>query len=126
MPAAVRHVLVMDDDPEILELLKTVIAGEGHAADTASSGREGLKMLESREYDLILCDIVMPGFDGTRVFEEIAVRWPHLLGRLVFISGYGDGLDERARTFIASRGVPMIGKPFDKHEIAAAIRGKEY
>lgn len=126
MPASVRHVLVIDDDPEILELLGTVIAGEGHRADTAASGHDGLKMLETREYDLILCDIVMPGFDGTRVFEEMAVRWPHLLGRFIFISGYGDGLDERARSFISGRGVPIIGKPFDKHEISEAIKGKEY
>lgn len=52
-----RRILVVDDDPEILDLLATMIATEGHVADTAGDGRAGLEKIAACEYGLILCDI---------------------------------------------------------------------
>ena len=59
------------------------------------------------------------------VYEALQRQWPHLLGRLVFISGYADALDERLRTFITQNGVPIISKPFKRSQISEAIKGKE-
>jgi CheY-like chemotaxis protein len=123
---AERRILVVDDDPEILDLLATMIATEGHEADTAADGRAALEKIAAREYDLILCDIIMPGLDGAGLYEALQRRWPHLLGRLVFISGYADALDERLRGFIAQNSVPIISKPFKRAQISEAIKGKEF
>ena len=122
----VRRILVVDDDPEILDLLATMIATEGHTADTAVDGRAALEKIAALEYDLILCDIIMPGLDGAGLYDALQRRWPHLLGRLVFVSGYADGLDERLRQFIAQNNVPIISKPFKRAQISEAIKGKEY
>ena len=121
-----RRILVVDDDPEILDLLVTMIGTEGHAADTAGDGNAALAKIAAREYDLILCDIIMPGLDGAGVYDALQRRWPHLLGRLVFISGYADALDDRLRTFIAQNSVPIISKPFERAQISEAIKGKEF
>ena len=121
-----RRVLVVDDDPEILDLLATMIATEGHVADTAGDGRAALEKIAACEYDLILCDIIMPGLDGAGLYEALQRRWPHLLGRLVFISGYADALDDRLSGFITQNNVPIISKPFKRAQISEAIKGKEF
>jgi CheY-like chemotaxis protein len=121
-----RRVLVVDDDPEILDLLATMIATEGHVADTAGDGRAALEKIAVCEYDLILCDIIMPGLDGAGLYEALRHRWPHLLGRLVFISGYADALDDRLSGFIEQNSVPIISKPFKRAQISEAIKGKEF
>jgi CheY-like chemotaxis protein len=124
--SAERRILIVDDDPDILDLLATMIATEGHAADTAADGHAALEKIAAREYDLILCDIIMPGLDGAGLYEALQRQWPHLLGRLVFISGYADALDERLRGFIAQNNVPIISKPFKRAQISEAIKGKEF
>ena len=124
--SADRRILVVDDDPEVLDLLVAMIATEGHKADTASDGNAALAKIAAREYDLILCDIIMPGIDGAGVYDALQRRWPHLLGRLVFISGYADALDERLQKFISLNGVPIISKPFKRAQISEAIKGKEF
>lgn len=58
------------------------------------------------------------------VYEAWKRQWPHLLGHLVFISGYAEALDERLRTFITQNSVP-ISKPFKRSQISKAIKGKE-
>ena len=121
-----RRILVVDDDPDILDLLATMIGTEGHAADTAADGQAALEKIAAREYDLILCDIIMPGLDGAGLYDALQRRWPHMLGRLVFISGYADALDERLRGFIAQNNVPIISKPFKRAQISEAIKGKEF
>ena len=116
----------MDDDPEILDLLATMIVTVGHVADTAVDGRAALEKIAACEYDLILCDIIMPGLDGVGLYEALQRRWPHLLGRLVFISGYADALDDRLSGFIAQNNLPIISKPFKRAQISEAIKGKEF
>jgi CheY-like chemotaxis protein len=126
MPSQARQILVVDDDAEVLDLLAALIEAEGHVADTASDGRIALEKVAAREYDLILCDIIMPGIDGAGVYDALQRQWPHLLGRLVFISGYADALDERLRAFITQNSVPIIAKPFKRSQISEAIKGKEF
>lgn len=69
----VRRVMVVDDDPEFLELLSRMLYACDHALEvvTASSGEEALAVLRSVLPDLMLLDIVMPGIDGWRVLEEM-------------------------------------------------------
>ncbi|NIA13051.1 MAG: response regulator [Nitrospiraceae bacterium] len=64
-------VLCVDDDPEVLGFLSSLLKTEGFAADVAKSGQDALERLASHEYGLVLLDIAMPGLDGWEVCRRI-------------------------------------------------------
>jgi len=84
---AKRHVLVIDDDAVVGRSFDRVLSGKGYEVDTALNGEEGLKDIESQDYDVIFTDIKMPGMDGLEVAERIKARCPWT--PVVVITGYG-------------------------------------
>ena len=61
---AKRHVLVIDDDAVVGRSFDRVLSNKGYDVDTALNGEQGLKDIESQDYDVIFTDIKMPGMDG--------------------------------------------------------------
>jgi DNA-binding NtrC family response regulator len=68
------RILVIDDEDDIRESLETLLTLEGYAVDEAANGGEGLRKLETREYDLILLDLMMPDRSGMDVLKDIRQR----------------------------------------------------
>ncbi|AAD36430.1 chemotaxis protein CheY [Thermotoga maritima MSB8] len=66
-----KRILVVDDEPNIRELLKEELQEEGYEIDTAENGEEALKKFFSGNYDLVILDIEMPGISGLEVAGEI-------------------------------------------------------
>jgi CheY-like chemotaxis protein len=66
-----RRVLVVDDDPLILEVLKTVLDLEEFDVVTAADGEAGLERLREQRPDVVVCDVMMPGIDGLEVCRRI-------------------------------------------------------
>lgn len=64
-------ILVVDDDPQALEFLQTVLAREGFGVITASDGKEGIRLAKEKRPDLILLDLLMPEMDGFQVLENL-------------------------------------------------------
>ncbi|MCA9560769.1 MAG: response regulator, partial [Myxococcales bacterium] len=64
-------VLVVDDDVDFLELFSRQIAALGHQAVTADSGAAALDVLRTQAFDVVVCDLVMPGFDGHDVLASV-------------------------------------------------------
>src|SRR5260370_36622867 len=83
------RILVVDDQPEVAELVQAVLKDEGHAADAVYSGQAALDRLTQTVYDLVVCDLRIPGVDGKSVFRAVAQ-----LGSsrpvVLFMTGYGD------------------------------------
>lgn len=65
------RILVVDDDPEILSLLRRGLAYEGYTVDTAADGTEALAKARDKEPDLVILDIMMPGIDGIEVSKRL-------------------------------------------------------
>ncbi len=103
-------VLVVDDEPEIRQMLSTILGDAGHQVVTAVSAREALQRMDSAHFDVILVDMRMPEFDGRALFREIERRWPERARRVVFVTG--DTLSPTLREFTAGCGRPVIEKPF--------------
>lgn len=103
------RVLIIDDEPAILAVYPEVL-GSDYFVAVASTGRRALELIEREpEFDVILCDYMLPDLDGREMYEELKVRAPHMLDRLMFCSG---GLvSERAREFVDSIENPMLEKP---------------
>ena len=114
-----RTILVVDDEPDIAEMLGELLASAGHRIDVAASGNEALRRLARRPYDAILSDLKMPDLDGPGLYRRLRETHPHLLERVAFISG--DTLGMGASEFLAQTGRPLLEKPFVPAEVFQVV-----
>jgi PAS domain S-box-containing protein len=115
-------ILVVDDEPEVGETLRDLLAADGHAVDVVNSGAAALASLPQRPYDLVLSDIRMPGLDGRGLYHAVARRFPALLPRLVFLTG--DTLSRDTVDFLQHTGAPCISKPLVMDEVRRVVRAR--
>ncbi len=108
-PAPGKHVLVVDDEPEIVSLLRDILERAGHKVDEAEHGLEALARVGDTTYDAIFCDLRMPGLDGPGLRRQLLARHPIYRERMIFVTG--DLLD-RGRAVADLEGCPIIEKPF--------------
>jgi CheY-like chemotaxis protein len=114
------RILVVDDEPEVGQLLIDILERDGHRVDRASSGREALTCLANGEVDLILSDLRMPDLDGPALYRELAAQRPELLGRLVFMTG--DTLGGDLTGFLTETSLPVIEKPLDPEGLSRKVQ----
>jgi len=121
-PAATepRRILVVDDEPEIAELLAEVLAAEGHRVETVGDGATALERLRGRAHDLVVSDLRMPGLDGPALYQAVQRELPELARRFIFITG--DALGRQVKEFIEQNQAPSIGKPFSFEEVRRVVR----
>ena len=116
-------VLLIDDEAAVRASLRRYFERQGWTVDEAADGREGIEKLETvapdRDYDLIICDLKMPGVSGLDVHQWIRTRHQELLGRLVFASG--DTATPETAEFLASNECAVLEKPFELAELAATV-----
>src|SRR6185312_12197840 len=108
-PGNPSRILVVDDEPFIVQLVADMLIEEGYDVDTAENGLVALEQIRQRSYDLILSDLRMPALDGVGLYREVEQGWPDLSRRMVFISGTLD--QPEYQRFIAVSGVPILPKP---------------
>ena len=113
-------VLVVDDVPANVELLKTMLTREGYMVVTASDGEEALAMVTSAQPDLVLMDVLMPKLSGYEVCERIKHNPATRLTPVVLITA----LHERERKIqgINAGADDFLTKPVDPHELKARAR----
>src|SRR3989304_5084067 len=114
-PIGGKRVPVVADEPWIAEILTAMLAEDGHEVDTADQGLLALGMVQLRPYDLILCDIRMPGLDGPGFYAEIERVRPDLLGRILFVAGNFSSPEVEA--FLDRTGAPSLPKPFRQEDL---------
>ncbi len=68
------HILIVDDDPRITDLLRRILAYEGYSVTTAATGQEALNRVLERPPDLIILDIMLPGLNGLEVAKPVCPR----------------------------------------------------
>lgn len=121
-PKGVMHrVLVVDDDHDLMELLREVLTYENCEVDTATNGMEAIEQLHAHDYEAILCDLMMPRVDGEALYHEVAREYPYLADRFLFVTGQASrkaGFSD----FICRTGNHLIEKPFEIHELRRAVR----
>lgn len=111
------RILVVDDDPEILSLLRRGLTYEGYAVEEAQDGREALVKARERPPDLVILDVMMPGLDGLEVCQRLrqANDVPILmLSAKRTVADRVAGLDRGADDYLA--------KPFAFDELLARVR----
>jgi PAS domain S-box-containing protein len=113
------RVLVVDDEPEIADLLRELLEGAGYDVMTAESGAVALALLDEAAFDAVVSDLHMPDVDGATLWREIKSRWPALARRMLFVSG--DTLSPSVRQFLDDAHCGSLAKPFTKADLLLRI-----
>ncbi|MBN8735856.1 MAG: response regulator [Xanthomonadales bacterium] len=111
------HLLVVDDDIGILDLLRRYFAGQGFEVSTASNGAEMRSVLGRTGIDLVLLDLGLPGEDGFELTRQLRKSWN---GALIIITGRGDSVDRVVGLELGAD--DYVTKPFELRELLARIR----
>ncbi|MBW7850966.1 MAG: response regulator [Rhodospirillales bacterium] len=114
-----RRLLIVDDEPEIAQVLAEILSSAGHVVDVVDSGQAALDRLGDTDYDLIVSDIRMPNLDGPGLYRALLRKRPDLAARTIFITG--DTLGTTAAGFLRQTRRPCIEKPFDAAEVRRVI-----
>ena len=117
-----RRVLVVDDDPEIVTFLATLLELEGIDSTVATSAAAALEKLEHVVPNLVLLDIAMPDRDGLDLCRELK-KDPRTRDVPVFVVSARPGKDVVERA-LAAGAEQFIRKPFENQELIARIRGR--
>ena len=110
-------ILIVDDEPSILQSLGGLLSDEGFEVVTASNGYEALKIIDSESPDLVLLDIWMPGLDGIDTLQEIREKHPFI--QVIIITGHGT--IETAVKATKLGAYDLIEKPLSIDKVIVAI-----
>ena len=109
------RVLVIDDETELQRALGHVLRYLGCETTSALDGEQGFALARNGAYDLVLCDIRVPGLDGPELYERFAAEAPAVTRTIAFMTG--DSLSDEIRAFLASTGRPVLAKPFGRTQL---------
>jgi PAS domain S-box-containing protein len=112
-------VLLVDDEPEVVIMLKEILAKDGYEVVTSGDGMEALQLLEDRRFDAILCDIRMPRLDGPSLLRALQERNPELARKLLLMTG--DVL-RAADVLPPDISACLLEKPLDPAEVRRRVR----
>jgi PAS domain S-box-containing protein len=111
--------LIVDDEPDVAEVLEILAARAGYSVDVAANGREAIERLAGKDYDVILSDLRMPQLDGPALYAWLEREKPHLTSRIAFVTG--DTLGDAASRFLKRCGRPVLEKPFSRNNVRALL-----
>ena len=117
---ACAPVLLIEDEPAVMALVRAVLEGYGYAVVATESGASALYLLEEGDFHGVVSDMRTPGgVDGAQVYAWIAKHRPELARRLVFITG--DIANEETAATLRQTGAPCVEKPFRVADFIAVI-----
>ncbi len=118
--SASARVLLIEDEPAVMSLVRAVLEGHGYTVVPTESGAEALRLLEAETFHGVVSDMRTPGgVDGAQVYAWIADHRPELASRLVFITG--DIASEETAATLRRTGAPCVEKPFRVHEFISVV-----
>jgi len=112
------RILVVDDEPDVAEIVMILLRKAGHQVDVVHGGRAALERLAAEPYDLVMCDLVMPEVNGVAVYRAVQER-PAPRPRMIFLSGYYDA--SGYERFLSETHVATVPKPFDFVELPETV-----
>ncbi len=111
-------VLIVDDEPNMLHMLSTILAEDGFQSECAQSAKEALQLVSTENFDFILSDVRMPGMDGLRLLETLKAQGTNSI--VILMSAYGT--IDLALEAIRKGAYDYISKPFKTDEVVLTFR----
>jgi len=125
---AKKHILVVDDEPDVVTYLVTLLADQGYSTASAADGNEAMASAKAQRPDLILLDISMPGKSGIRFYRELRSD-PELADTKVLVvtgvTGHGGRSEDFERFLSTRKQVPppdgFLPKPVTPTDVTEAV-----
>lgn len=114
-----KNILVVDDDKDIRELVAVYMKTEEFYVDKACNGEEALRMVEEKNYDLIILDVMMPKVDGLQVLIEIRKKYSM---PVIFLTAKNEEIDMIKGLALGAD--DYISKPFSSMELIARVKAQ--
>lgn len=105
-----KAVLLVDDDKQLAAALQWILADQNFMVDVANDGAEALLKVKANEYDVVVCDVMMPALRGDEFYLQATDGRPQLADRFIFITGYA--ADPKVNLFLTTTGCKYLLKPF--------------
>jgi PAS domain S-box-containing protein len=118
--AGPRRFLVVDDEPEIMAIVKTVLLRNGSVVDGAATIHEALALTRKNVYDFIITDIKMPGGSGIDLYRQLCATNPSYRHRVIFLTG--DTSNPGTMQFLEEEGLLYFSKPVDFEALGRFFR----
>ena len=113
-----ERILIVEDDEALRESLQLMLAAESYEAVAASGGEQALRLVEATPFDVVLCDLRMPGVDGLELLPQLARRLPG--ATLILMSAFGTA--DLAIEAMRRGAYDYLAKPFTPSELLLVIR----
>lgn len=111
-------VLVVDDEPMVCDMIAAILAPDYNVA-TFTDSRAALASMLQGSFDVILCDLMMPGITGMEIYAQLERQRPALTERIIFLSA--GAFTEGVRSFLATSRRPQLHKPFQREDLVDMV-----
>ena len=112
-----RPILILDDDPDVLRLVSTVLARDGHEVLTAASPIDALALARKRSPEVLLVDLMLPHMDGEAFLAELRREPPSEPAKIVIISASAMRDDMAERDDVHA----VLSKPFELEDLRTLV-----
>jgi CheY-like chemotaxis protein len=117
-------ILLIDDDQQVLSVMTSFLGREQHEILTATDGKQGIRLLENQQFDLVISDVIMPEKDGLEVLMWLKLNKQSCHPKIIAISGGAASIDQNellnmCRLLSADKVLP---KPVDFETLTGAVR----
>ena len=114
-----KSVLLLDDEPELLQMLEAYLTAQGYQVTCALNGVEGMKIIMAQDFTVIICDLLMPNLAGDMFYLAVTKVKPAMARRFIFISGHQ--ANPKWESFIRSSQALVLWKPFPSHDLLTCV-----
>ena len=122
VPNGRGRLLVIEDDPAVALVIRRTLERRYEVTVAADGARALAAMRREGPYDVILCDLVLPGINGEELYREVVLRWPQQADRFAFMTG--GATTPGLRRFLDTVSAPYIRKPFNVGELEALVQAR--
>ena len=110
-----QRVLLLEDDPQFSEIVKEFLQSNAYEVVAVSNGVEGVREIMAGDFDVIVCDMMMPTLPGDMFYLAVERMRPHLCDRFIFITGLQGSA--KVTEFLKKVNGTMLAKPFQVDDL---------
>lgn len=116
-----KSILLLDDDPEVIELITDILENENYQVISGSNGQDGLTKLQRQQFDLIITDVNMPRLNGIEFLKTLITEglFKNYAMHIILITG---GVDANVQLLCNKLNIPILEKPFDSDKLLELVQ----
>ena len=115
-----KHILCIEDEPEMIDLIRLILGRRGFEVEGAAGGKEGLEKIRAKTPDLVLLDLMMPDMDGWEVYQQMKADEKTKNIPVIVVTAKAQSIDKVLGLHIAKVD-DYISKPFSPQDLLSSV-----